>query len=108
MSKMNTARILIGGAVAGLIMNISEAGLHAAVLGDDASQLYKRLNLPLPNPAATLPILIATTLLLGFVAVWLYAAIRPRFGPGPKTAVIAGLVVWVLSHLWSGVYLANG
>jgi hypothetical protein len=27
--------------------------------------------------------------------VWTYAAIRPRFGPGPKTAVYAGLVLYV-------------
>ena len=26
--------------------------------------------------------------------VWTYAAIRPRLGPGPKTAVIAGLVIY--------------
>ena len=105
---MNTSRIVIGGAVAGLIMNIGEAGLHAGVLGDDTAQLYTALNVPPPNPAANLPILIAAAFLLGFIAVWLYAAIRPRFGPGPKTAIIAGLVVWALSHLWSGVYLGNG
>ena len=28
--------------------------------------------------------------------VWLYAAIRPRFGPGPRTAVIAAIVTWAL------------
>lgn len=32
--------------------------------------------------------------LVGVATVWLYAAIRPRFGPGPKTAIIAGLVIW--------------
>jgi len=25
---------------------------------------------------------------------WVYAAIRPRFGAGPKTGVIAGVAVW--------------
>jgi hypothetical protein len=25
---------------------------------------------------------------------WLYAAIRPRYGPGPKTAAVAGLAGW--------------
>jgi hypothetical protein len=89
-------------------MNIGEAGLHAGVLGDDTAQLYKTLNVPLPNPAANVPILIGVAFLMGFLAIWLYAAIRPRFGPGPKTAAIAGLMVWALSHLWSGVYLANG
>lgn len=30
---------------------------------------------------------------------WLYAAIRPRYGPGPKTAAIAGLALWVISGM---------
>jgi len=30
------------------------------------------------------------------VGVWLYAAIRPRFGPGARTAVIASIVTWAL------------
>ena len=31
---------------------------------------------------------------MGILIVWAYAAIRPRFGPGPKTAIFAGLVPW--------------
>jgi hypothetical protein len=34
---------------------------------------------------------------LGIFPVWIYAAIRPRFGPGPMTAICAGLVVWFLA-----------
>ena len=37
----------------------------------------------------------------GFVAVWFYVAARPRFGPGPKTAVLIGFVFWL-----GGVFLA--
>jgi len=33
------------------------------------------------------------------VLVWLYASIRPRYGPGPKTAVVAGLALWLITHL---------
>lgn len=33
------------------------------------------------------------TLLFGVVLIWIYAAIRPRFGAGPRTAVVAGLTV---------------
>lgn len=108
MSKMNFSRILIGGVVAGLIMNVGEAGLHAGVLGEDTAALYKAYKLPSPNPTANIPVLIGSAFLLGFTAVWLYAAIRPRFGPGIRTAMLAGIVVWVLSHVWSGVYLGNG
>jgi hypothetical protein len=37
--------------------------------------------------------------LCGIVLVWLYASIRPRYGPGPKTAVIAGLTIWLITRL---------
>ena len=53
-------------------------------------------------------VLAIVAFVLGIIAVWLYAAITPRFGRGTKTAVIAGVVVWVLAHLWSGVYLGAG
>ena len=41
--------------------------------------------------------------LAGIFLVWLYAAIRPRFGAGPKTAVYAGLAFWVVAGLFHGV-----
>src|SRR5260370_32663029 len=41
-------------------------------------------------------------LVYGVLMVWLYAAIRPRYGAGPKTAVCAGLAVWV-----GGILLPN-
>jgi len=36
--------------------------------------------------------------IIGIVVVWIYAAIRPRFGASAKTAVIAGLFLWF--SLW--------
>jgi hypothetical protein len=43
------------------------------------------------------------------VVIWIYAGIRPRFGAGAKTAVLAGLTAWVvgallpnLSFMWFG------
>ena len=33
----------------------------------------------------------------GLAGVWLYAAIRPRFGAGPRTATIAAIVTWFLA-----------
>ena len=35
-------------------------------------------------------------LLKGLVALWIYAALRPSSGPGPKTALIAAILVWLL------------
>jgi zinc transporter ZupT len=36
-------------------------------------------------------------LLGGMIGVWIYVAIRPRFGAGPLTAVFAGVAVWLLT-----------
>ena len=106
--KMNLPRILAGGLLAGLIMNVGEGVLHGVVLANESGLLYENLHVPAPDAASNLPLLIVATFLLGTGAVWVYAAIRPRFGAGPRTAVIAGLLVWGLAHVWSGFYLGNG
>jgi hypothetical protein len=89
-------------------MNVSEAALHGGALGADAEALFKSYNVPLAPAPINLVALIVMTFVVGIAAVWLYAAIRPRFGPGPRTAICAGLAVWVFAHLWSGVYLGCG
>jgi hypothetical protein len=35
----------------------------------------------------------------GIVLIWVYASIRPRLGAGVKTAVCAGVAVWILGTL---------
>jgi hypothetical protein len=108
MGRINWTRVVAGGLLAGLVMNVSEAALHGGALGADAEALFKSYNVPLTPAPINIVGLIVMTFVLGIAAVWLYAAIRPRFGPGPRTAICAGLVVWVFAHLWSGVYLGCG
>ncbi len=49
--------------------------------------------------------LVAAGFALGIVAVWLYAAIRPRFGPGVKTAAIGALAVYVLAYAYPSIFV---
>jgi hypothetical protein len=46
--------------------------------------------------------------LTGIALVWLYAAIRPRFGPGPRTALVAAFATWFVGHLYFASYVFNG
>ena len=111
MGKINMGRVILGGLLAGLVMNASEAFLHAGVLGEDGAKLveeWKRLGLELDIRPSLLFWLIGITFVLGILAVWTYAAIRPRFGPGPKTALCAGLAVWAMSYLYAAVYIDAG
>jgi hypothetical protein len=51
-----------------------------------------------PN-AGFVAFLLAVNLAEGIWAMWLYAAIRPRYGGGLKTAAVAGSAWWVISSL---------
>ena len=59
---------------------------------------FRARNLP-PLGGGPIAGFIIFSFFVGIVTVWLYAAIRPRFGPGVKTA-IAGLVVWFFAYLY--------
>lgn len=102
MGKINYVRVLLGGLLAGLIINISEYILNEPILGADWQAALQARNLPEFGSAA-----IAWFIVLGFVlgilGVWIYAAIRPRFNPGPKTALCAGATVWALAYAYPTV-----
>ncbi len=53
-------------------------------------------------------LLVLATFALGIMAVWTYAAIRPRLGAGVGTAACAGLLVWALSYLYAALYVHAG
>lgn len=101
-SRINVGRVISGGLLCGLVINISETILNTVVAGSDMEAALKARNLP---PLGMSPIIgfVLTTFLLGIAIVWLYAAVRPRLGPGVKTAVITGFVVWVIGYAYSGL-----
>ena len=105
MSEINFAGVLKGGIPAGLIMTVSEFVLNEPVAGAQMTAELAARNLP-PVGGAAIAVFTVITLLMGIFTVWLYAAIRPRFGPGPKTALCAGLVVWGLAYLYSAITFA--
>ena len=51
--------------------------------------------------ARSLMLSLAASLIAGVVLILFYAAARPRFGAGPKTAVIAAVALWAGGYLLS-------
>jgi len=92
---MNVGRILTGGLLAGLVMNIGEFLLNGVIMGEKWDAAMAEMEMA-PMGGGTIGVLVAVTFLIGIALVWLYAAIRPRFGAGPKTAIIAGFFAWLL------------
>ena len=94
MASINTGKVITGGLLAGLVFNILDFANNAFIIGEEFKANATRLNL---DPAAMesttgIATFVVIDFLLGILTVWTYAAIRPRFGAGPKTAIMAGLV----------------
>lgn len=95
---MNTQRILLGGVVAGLLCFIGDGVVHGVLLQSRWQDIAAALHLASSEEQrrASMPFFLAYDVVKGLAAVLVYALIRPRFGPGPRTALIAGLLTWAL------------
>jgi hypothetical protein len=101
MTNINFGRVLVGGLVAGLVLNIGEFLLNEVVFVKQMEEIFSRMNIGRPGPKF-IGIAVGITFLLGIVIVWIYAMIRPRFGPGPKTAILAAFVCWFCIYFYCG------
>jgi hypothetical protein len=99
---INAARVVIGGMLAGLVINVSEFILNMVVLGAAVQTAMVRLNLP-PVGGQAITVAVVMGFALGIGTIWLYAAIRSRYGPGPRTALCAGAAVWFFAYFYTGV-----
>ncbi len=100
MTRINGPRIFLGGLLAGVVINTFEFVTNFFVLNEAwvAAKALPAVGPPMaPLDVAALNL---WGFLVGLLAIWLYAAIRDTYGRGPKTAVKAGTVVWVLAVLF--------
>ena len=94
---INTGKVISGGLLTGFVYNVLDLLWNFTVLQADGLAMATRLNL---NPAVVTDFSyqipwIVIDFVFGLLTIFTYAGFRPRFGPGPKTAVIAGFVLWV-------------
>ena len=102
MAHTNRGRVILGGLLAGLVINIVEFVTNGVVLREEWGRTMQALGKPAELSTGAIVIFNIWGFLLGIAAVWLYAAIRPRYGAGPTTAIRAGLATWAVA-----VFLAN-
>ena len=108
MTGINVARVLIGGFVAGLVINIGESVFHAWLFAADLEAALSRLNVP-PVGGNAIATFVVMGFALGIATIWLYAAIRPRYGAGVNTALCAGAAAWFFASAYPSIgFLAMG
>jgi hypothetical protein len=95
MGKINWVRVLLGGLVAGAIINVSEFVTNGLFLADQWRATTRTPGLMSAQSASI--VFLIWGFLMGIGAIWLYAVARPRLGPGIRTAVKTGFAFWCLS-----------
>lgn len=98
MGKINIGRWLAGGVVAGVIMWVLE-GVMSLLYVEQMQAALDAAGLSVEMNAAAVFTSILVSLLLGLLLIFLYAAVRPRFGPGPKTALIVAVALFAGGYL---------
>src|ERR1700686_96444 len=104
MNRINVGRVLLGGLVAGLVISIGNFLINRVLLRDAMNADFSRLHVAEPG-SDFIAKAVVMTFILGIAIVYLYAAIRPRFGAGVKTALCAGLLAWFFVFLYTRVLL---
>ena len=101
MPGINWNRLLIGGLIATVICFLSDGLLHEKVVGADWEAVYDNLRAVSPSREhrSALFYFLVFELGRGFLAIFVYVLMRPFYNPGPKTAVLAGVVMWLVSSL---------
>ena len=97
MGKINWIRVVLCGIVAGLTWTVLSS-LITAFLSKNFVAAVPGGRLSTPN-ASLVTFLFILNIVMGVWAMWLYASIRPRYGPGPMTAVVTGCSWWIITSL---------
>jgi hypothetical protein len=97
MGKINWARVLLGGLIAGVIINVLWFAVWGPLAGRTLTAALLTLGHPMQETVSITVLMVVLGFVSGIVVIWLYAAIRPRYGAGPGTAALAGVAAGLLA-----------
>ena len=100
MGGIDTKRWLLGGLAAGVLIWLIE-GLASMLYMEDMKAAMEPHGLSMEMTAGAFAIASIVSLLAGLTIVFIYAMARARLGPGPRTAVVAGVAFFLGSTLIS-------
>src|SRR2546429_9281901 len=99
MGKINWGRVVVGGLLAGVVLNIVDFVFFGVIMKQAIDAAMQALGKRPGAMASLVPLFVVLDFVYGIGLLWVHAAIRPRFGAGAKTAGIAGAAVWVVACL---------
>ena len=97
MTKINFARLFVGGLIASVLLFVSDGFLHEQLFKHYWDYLYQGLGAKPPETphAMAMVYFFIFELGRGFGAILVYALMRPFYGAGPRTAVLSAIAAWL-------------
>lgn len=108
MSKINMGRVLLGGVVGGVVLNIIDYVVNGVWLASQWIAAASKLGSANAMAPAAIMGYVLGDFVFALLIVWLYAAMRPRFGPGAGTGARASLAIWIVSAVYGAQMVGLG
>jgi hypothetical protein len=105
---INTSKVVVGGIVAGIVANVIDFVTQTFLFKGMEDAAMAKLNLPTTPTGAAIAGSIVCDFAWMIATIWIYAAIRTRFGPGPKTATYAAIASWAIGTSVAGYFYFAG
>ncbi len=100
MAKINWGRLILCSLIAAIIMFVTDGFVHGNIADADWKAVYAGLGAREPQDHGLSMVYFALFELgRGFTAIMFYVTLRPFFGAGPKTAILAGIIGWIAFSL---------
>lgn len=105
-NALNFKRIIIGGLIAGMILNLIDTPNGMFIAGPQIKLFLAEHGVPFNPliPAFFFPF----HLVLGMMMVWTYASIIPQFGAGRKAALYATILLLLSTRLMAFGFVVMG
>jgi hypothetical protein len=107
---MNINKVVVGGVVAGVVLNVIDFVANyalAARMNAETDAFKPGLSAQMSTTSSMVSYIIMD-FALGIALIWAYAGFRPRFGPGPRTAAFTALLFWLLALIFYSGYRMMG
>lgn len=110
---INTQKVLVGGFAAGVVLNIIDFLTYGMVLKDRMAADMNAFKAGLGDQMAvmdggSIAMYLIMDFIVGFLIIWAYAAMRPRFGAGAKTAIYVAVAFWIFGMITTSGFMHIG
>lgn len=109
MAGINLKRLLVSGLAAGVLIWLVEGAGAVFLYMEILEARLAELGLSMEMSGFHMAVTVLVSALVGYALMFFYVGVRPRFGPGPRTAILVAVVFWLGGYVVSllGYFLAG-